>query len=193
MPNFHGPENAEHELRKAYDSVLECLIAFSPPRSLIAGVDPDELIGMYRHAFRRHRDGNRLAAERWARAAKHLARAFWHEAKIRFIEPRTTELPFLEGATPDEYGLLNGERADTVADLLDSFSEDVPPGLDRIPPRMVHYRARGQDHLARLADPEYRHELLRTERIHCAYEYGRVLECMSLAFGAETQTHPRAA
>jgi hypothetical protein len=68
-------------------------------------VNPDEVLGLYQHAFKHHRNGQRLAAERWARAAKHLARACWHEAKIAFLEPRATNIPYLEpGHGPDAGG-----------------------------------------------------------------------------------------
>ena len=146
---------------------------------------------MYKHAFNSHRKGDKLAAERWARTAKHLARAFSHESKIAYLEAHSTDLPFLEGATGEEFGLR--ERSDTTADLLNSVSDHIPPGLSRMPPQMNHYLARARNHLETLRDPEYRHELLRAERIGAAHEYGRVLECMALAYEAENKRTSKAA
>lgn len=189
-PHFHGPENAEHEIRKAYNSVIEAEVAYSWDKKAISGVNFQELTHIYKHAFNHHRQGNRLAAERWARTAKHLSRAFRSEAKIAFLEPRSTELPFLEGATDEEYELR--ERPDTTADLLDSVAGHIPPGLDAMPEDMKKYLSRGRRHLELAKAPEYKHELLQAELIKAAHEYGRVLECMALAFEAE-KSHKSAA
>ncbi|MGZ3696622.1 MAG: hypothetical protein ACXWP5_00895, partial [Bdellovibrionota bacterium] len=139
----------------------------------------------YKHAFHRLRDGRRLAAERWARSAKHLSRAFSHEAKIAYLEPRASELPFLDHAA-EEYGLK--ETSATTDDLLNSLADHVPPGMDDIPEEMRRYLSRAKRHLQILQAPDYHHELLRAERIKAAHEYGRVLECIALAYEAEA--HP---
>jgi hypothetical protein len=187
--HYHGPDNAEHELRKAYNSVIEHEVTYGAAgaiRRSVAGVDADEVGEFYRRAFRRHRDGDRLAAERWARATKHLARAFWHEAKVAYFDEHASELPYLEGAiASEEYGLH--ERLDTTVDLLDSLQGDAPPGSDRLPADMRSYLARGREHLAFLAHAGYRHELARAERIKAAHEYGRVVECLALAYEAENR------
>ena len=59
----HGPDNAEHELRKAYKEVVESNAAFFWDRENIPGVDPKEIELLYRRAFQAHRRGDRLAAE----------------------------------------------------------------------------------------------------------------------------------
>lgn len=189
--HVHGPENAEHELKKAYNAVIDAALVHFWDRKAIPGVNPHEVITLYRHAFQAHRAGDRLSAERWARSAKHLARAFMSEAKIAYLEPRSTELPFLEGATAEEYNLH--EREDTTADLLDSVADHIPPGLDQMPTEMTRYLSRARKHLRLLEQPDYAHELLRMERIKAAHEYGRVLECMALAYEAEAQHRGRAA
>jgi hypothetical protein len=61
-----------------------------------------------------------------------------------------------------------------------------------MPREMTHYLARAREHLGVLERADYRHELLRTERIKAAHEYGRVLECMALAFEAENRRHEAA-
>lgn len=182
--HFHGPDNAEHELRKAYNCTIDAAVCHFWDRKAILGVNPDEVVTLYKHAFNAHRKGERLAAERWARTAKHLSRAFLYEAKIAYLEPRSSELPYLEGATDEEYNLK--ETLDTAHDLLNSLAEHVPPGLSEMPEDMKRYLSRARKHLEVLKSDEYKHELLRAERIKAAHEYGRVLECMALALEAES-------
>ena len=181
--HYHGPGNAEHELRKAYYLVTEVGTTFFWDRRAIPGVGADEVVSLYRHAYNSFRAGHRLAAERWARAVKHLGRAFACEARIAYLEPRSAELPYLEGAQPGEYNLH--EKIETTGDLLDSLAEDLPPGLKEMPENMKRYLARGRRHLEVLKGKDYKHELLRAERIKAAHEYGRVLECMALAYEAD--------
>ncbi len=186
----HGPENAEHELRKAYNTVIEAGVWYFWDRHATPGVNAHEVFTIYKHAFQNYKNGNLLAAERWARTAKHLSRAFWHEAKIAYLEPRSTELPFLEGATEAEYNLT--ERLDTTQDLIDSVATHIPhqisQGSNEMPELMVRYLGRARKCLETLRSEDYTHELLRAERIMAAHEYGRVLECMALAYEAEDQT-----
>ena len=189
MPNSHqhatphGPENAEFELRKAYNTVIEGSVPHLWRGRQIEGVNPQESIDMYRKAYDCFRQGDRLTAERWARASKHLSRAFWCEAKIAYLEAHSTDLPLLEGGSPEVYHLH--EMSDTTADLLNSVAEHIPPDLETTPAAMLHYLARGRKHLQMLELPNYKHELLRAERIKVAHEYGRVLEIMALAHEAE--------
>jgi hypothetical protein len=181
----HGPENADHELRKAYNAAVDVGTIYFWDRKSIGGVNADEVISLYKQAFQAHRKGHKLASERWARSAKHLARAFYHEAKIAYLEPRSAELPFLEGASARDLDL--SYRKETTADLLNSVAQDVPPGLDEMPHDMQRYLARGRKHLQILEDADYLHELLRAERIKVAHEYGRLIECLALAYEAEAQ------
>ena len=185
----HGPANAEHELKKAYDSVIEAGVTHFWDRHAVPGVYPFEAVTLYKLAFDAYRNRDRLAAERWARSVKHLTRAYWHEAKIAYLQPRTAELPFLKDAY-EEYGLREG--IDTTADLLNCVASHIPPGLTEMPEEMKRFLLRGRKHLDALNDPGTQHELLRTEHIKAAHEYGRVLECMALAYEAEAQ-RPKAA
>jgi hypothetical protein len=112
-----------------------------------------------------------------------LSRAFQCEAKIAYLEPRATELPFLKGASAEEYNLR--EHSDTTEDLLNSVAEHVPPGQEQMPDEMKRYLLRARRHLETLKRPDYRNELLRAERIKAAHEYCRVLECIALAYEAQ--------
>jgi hypothetical protein len=182
----HVPENADHELRKAYNTVVEIGMQFFWNQKTIPGVNAEEVISAYKHAFQCHQKGLKLAAERWARTTKHLSRAFLHEAKIAFLEPRTNDLPYLKGASAEDFDLRS--HSDTTADLLDSLAQDLPPGFQEMPEDMKRYISRGRRHLEFL-DPHHpeseNHELLRAERIKAAHEYGRVVECLALAYESE--------
>ncbi len=185
--HYHGPENAEHELRKAYNLVVEVGVTYFWDRRAIHGVSADESITMYKHAYNAFRRGDRLAAERWARAVKHLSRAFWSEAKIAYLEPRENQMPHLDGAAPEEYNLH--ERLDTTVDLLESVADHVPPGLEEMPEDMRRYLGRARRHIESVGGEAGRnHELLKAEHLKAAHEYGRVLECIALAYEAEAQS-----
>jgi hypothetical protein len=188
----HLPENADHELRKAYNAVIDTGMQFFWNQKTIPGVNADEVIAIYKHAYHSHQKGLKLAAERWARTAKHLSRAFFHEAKITYLGPRIADLPYLNGASAADFDLRS--HSDTTADLLDSLAQDLPPGFQEMPEDMKRYISRGRKHLEFL-DPSHpeceKHELLRAERIKAAHEYGRVVECLALAYESEAgHSHP---
>lgn len=189
--HVHGPENAEHELRKAYNVVMETGVVHFWDRHGMTGVNAQEVSLLYKRAYQSLRDGNRLAAERWARSAKHLGRAFWSEAKIAYLEAHSNDVPFLLGASAEEYHLH--EKSDTTEDVLNSLQGHVPPGLAEIPREMSLYLSRARRHLESLHSDSPHHELLRAERIKTAHEYGRVVECMGLALEAEEPTRERPA
>jgi hypothetical protein len=183
--HIHGPENAQHELRKAYNTVVETGVTHLWDRKPIQNVNAQETHTLYRRAYQAFRQNNRLAAERWARATKHLSRAFWHEAKIAYLQGHLNELPVLEGTPPEDLNLH--EKSDTTQDFLQSLAEHIPPGLTEMPEEMKRYLSRAQRHLDALAQPELRDELLRAEMIKAAHEYGRVIECLALGYEAESK------
>lgn len=176
--SMHGPENAEFELKKAYNCVIEAAVTHFWDRRSVPGVNPDEAVTLYRQAYDLFKQGDRLTAERLARAAKHLARALWHEAKIAYLTPRTSELPFLENAR-EEFNLH--EDPGTTAELLCSVEQQIPKGMAELPADMRRYLGRGNRHLKQMVtSPAKSHELLSAEHLKAAYEYGRVAECLSL-------------
>jgi hypothetical protein len=206
-----GPDNAEHEIRKAYRQIIEACAVCSgifhpldhaPPKPPTSPLLPEEkserdapflneMIEIYIRSYQSYRKANRLAAERWARAAKHLAQALQHEAKIVYLEQNHQTLPYLAGAHDEEYGLF--ERSDTTADLLNSVATHVPPGLEKMPDQMKNYLSRARLHLKKRDTFTGNHELLQAERIQAAHEYGRTLECMTLGYEAELKTKSKAA
>jgi hypothetical protein len=178
----HGPENAEHELRKAYNSAIENGVIHFWDRRAIHGVHSDEVFSLYKRAMEAYRQGNRLVAERWARTTKHLARAFWHEAKIAYLEPRMRELPCMQGGQPEEFNCP--QRSDTPEDLLNSSRRLIEDEGDPLLETMAVYQSQARKHLDSLRNPK-ENDLLHFERAEAAYEYARVVECMSLALEAE--------
>jgi hypothetical protein len=180
-------EDQEHELRKAYNLIVEIGTTFHWNRKLSDPADPMDVHVLYRHAFRAHRRGERLASERWARAAKHLARALWCEAKLAYLNQQGEDIPHLAGGDPEDYRLHEGERVDTTLDLLNSL-EHIPPGLDEMPKNMRDYLTRGHSHLAGARTPgRTNSELELAEHIKAAHEYGRTVECLALAYEADAK------
>lgn len=193
MPQIKNPEptgpkgnekNAEHEIRRAYNCAVESAVTWSLIGQQVSEINPDEVQNLYRKAWNFHRKEENLLAERWARTAQHLARAFWHEVKIAWLLKYPISLPYLEGATREELNLH--EYSDTTEDLLNSLARHVPPGMNEMPEDMKHYLLRARKHLAEIGGST--HELLRAERIKAAHEYARVLECLALAWSAELKT-----
>ncbi len=188
---IYGPENAEHEIRKAYLGAIETCALLIHPSPTTPTVDPNEVIEIYERACQHYNTNHRLAAERWARAAKHLAQALLHEAKIAYLEKHHQSLPYLEGAHDEEYGLY--QRSDTTADLVSSAASRIPPGFKQMPPQMRNYLSRAHHHLEILEHSDEQHELLRAERIQATYEYCRALECMGLGYESEFKSKSKAA
>lgn len=192
-----NPEKARHELRLAYNSIIDAGTTHFWDRRLPPGVHPDEALTLYKRAFQLNRQGHFLASERLARAAQHLAIAMWHEAKITYLEPRVGDLPYLEHATAEELDIQ--QHTDTTTDLLASLQGHIPQGEPGVPHDMSRYLMRARRHLEKLvgqtfSKPLSRHELLEAEHLKAAYQYARALECLSLAYEAEKETsRPQAA
>ena len=174
-----SPRNPESELRQAYNCVIECCMV---ARNAL-DVNLTELLDTYKQAFHAHLDGNRLATERWAKTAQHLARAYWHEEKVRYLEQHSADLPYLTGGNAKDYALT--DHSDTTQDLLDSLVGHLPEETSEAHHVMQRYLARAQEHLNTLDNAGESHELLRAERIKAAAEYGRTVELMSLACGTQ--------
>ena len=49
--HFHGPDNAEHEIRKAYNCLVDTGVVHFWDRKSIPGVNPDEVVSMYKHCL----------------------------------------------------------------------------------------------------------------------------------------------
>jgi hypothetical protein len=174
------PDNAATELKRAYNSVVEAGVTHLWNHTLDSPIQARHVVALYQRAmtdYRTNTPESRLRAERWARAAKHLADALWHEAKIAYLRDRTAELPYLSDAEAEYH--LHDETEDTAQALFAACSliPEVNAGLE-----LETWLGRGRHHLAQLKDPHHPiHELLRAERIKAANQYGRALECALLA------------
>jgi hypothetical protein len=188
---IHGPDNAEYEIRKAYNAVIETCVSFLWKKRQVSGIQAQEMIHFYHRAFQCYQSGNRLGAERWARAAKHLSRAFQHEAKISYLHETQEDLPYLKGPQDEDYHF--DERSDTTLDLINSVANTTPVGFNKTPTEMLKYLSQAKKHLEPHPLNEQGHELLQIERIQAAHEYGRALECMALAYEAELRKKNSAA
>jgi hypothetical protein len=179
----HVPDNAENEIRKALVSVIEAEITHTWNQKPITGVQWGEPALLYKYSFHACKTGRRLAAERWARTAKHLARALKLETKLAFLELHLLEFPSLKGPPPEENALI--DRKEMTIDLVNCVMGVVQTKFKPIPENIQRYRDRAELHIAALTENTELHELLMTERINAGYEYGRVLECIILAYEAE--------
>jgi hypothetical protein len=188
------PDNAEIELKRAYNSCIETGVTHEWPRHPIPGVPSDLVFALYQKAMETFEQGTsqaRLVAERWARVVKHLALACWHEAKIDYLGPHSEDLPCLPHARTEFH--LHAETRETAQALLESAAQRMKKhrqsNLDE-PKRLLE---RGRMHLDHLAATPVENELLHAEHIKAAHEYGRVLEYYLLAMEAEDQLNASAA
>lgn len=181
------PDNAEIELKRAYNSCIETGVTHEWPRHAIPDVPSDAVFSLYQKAmdyFRKGTPSARLVAERWARVVKHLALACWHEAKIDYLASRADELPCLPHARAEFH--LHAETRETAQALLDSAAQKMKTGR-KAPDEPARLLRRGRMHLDHLASTPVENELLHAEHIKAAHEYGRVLEYYLLALEAEDQ------
>lgn len=181
------PENAATELKRAYNSVVEMGVLTDSTSLRAPHHHAAEALVLYQRAMDSYRAQSpemRLASERWARAAKHLAESCWHESKISHLLAHCSDLPYLTDALA-EYHLHHETEAGAQA-LLDSCAPGLHPECSQSPIPLAALHERGNDHLRAMKGPgEPRHELLSAERIKAATQYGRALECVLLALEAE--------
>ncbi len=189
------PDNAEVELKRAYNSCIETGVTHEWERRPIPGVDSSLVFALYQKAlsyYQRNTPQARLAAERWARVVKHLALACWHEAKIDYLEPHSEVLPCLPHARTEFH--LHAETRETAQALLDSAAQKLRRQHGKsTPSEPLRLLERGRSHLAHLASTPVENELLHAEHIKAAHEYGRILEYYLLAMEAEEQLDAPAA
>ncbi len=178
----HTPENAEFEIRKALASVIEAEITQTWNQKPYPSIQPGEATLFYKYAFQAWKTERRLAAERWARTAKHLARALKQEEKLRFLDLHFSEYPSLKCTPAEEYALT--ERKEMTIDLINSVREMIQGKFNPIPDNMKRYLERARVHIEALTKNQLDHVLI-AERVSAGYEYGRVLECLILAYEAE--------
>jgi len=190
------PDNAEVELKRAYNSCIETGVTYAWRQNPLPDVPSDEVFRLYRHAMELFEQGSppaRLTAERWARVVKHLALACWHEAKIDYLSHHGDELSCLPHARTEFH--LHAETRETARSLLDSAAQRLrktgapPAGIDTAPTLLE----RGRAHLKHLEGAAGENELLHAEHIKAAHEYGRVLEYYLLARESESQLESPAA
>ncbi|NDC39796.1 MAG: hypothetical protein EBZ48_17480, partial [Proteobacteria bacterium] len=198
---------AEHEIRSTFNSIVESGLVYfwdrrRPEETPSSWVTPELPTQFYQAAFRSYEAKDSSRALHWARAAKALARAYWHEAKIAYFKSRVEDLPSLKQALNDEYHLH--EKIDSARNLIEVNQRKREKIIASLPSALASQRS-GEStqsvgttpnpalpeeslghwiemiHLCALAQlevlekliPSQLHELLHAEHLKCASEYGR--------------------
>jgi hypothetical protein len=127
------PENAERELKRAYNRLMESGAVWfwqreKSPLIHLNSLAPEWPVRLYRTAMALYHLGDRLQAERWARACRHYSTALWHEAKLSWLRDPSAphdlaELPHAQG----EYHLH--ESTEATRDLIQDLEHRAPPSL----------------------------------------------------------------
>lgn len=141
---------------------------------------------IYRTAMALYRLGDRLQAERWARACRHYSTALWHEAKISWLKdpnaPRDLfELPHAQS----EYHLHESieETRDLIQDLehrsLVSPTGEHPGAYAIVwVPSMIRV---ARMHLEQSGSPAQPESLIQCENLKAAEEWARSAEGILVA------------
>ena len=184
--------STETELQRAYNGAIDVGVTHFWNRSPIPGVHADEIFTLYKRAWSAYQRGtaqDRLLAERWARAVKHLAIALCHEAKMNYLEPRLRVLPE-PSVTSEAQEVATRAGHENALVLLDAAAERIqksslPLGADL--DTLNRLLNRGRIHLKQSPPATSPLGLLRQERIQAAHEYGRTLEYLLLAMESEAE------
>ncbi|MBU6374438.1 MAG: hypothetical protein KGQ59_00425 [Bdellovibrionales bacterium] len=189
---FPPSSSTEMELQRAYNGAIDVGVTHFWNRSPIPGVHADEIFTLYKRAWSAYQRGtpqDRLLAERWARAVKHLAIALCHEAKMHYLEPRSKVLPEPSVTSQAQEAATRAAHESALA-LLDAASERIQkssltPGVDL--DTLNRLLNRGRTHLEQSPPLTAPFGLLRQQRIQAAHEYGRALEYLLLAVECEAE------
>jgi hypothetical protein len=192
-------ENAERELKVAYNSLMEMGTVWTWSRTLIPlartlPLAPEWAYRLYRTASALYRNQERPASEHWARACQHYSTALWHEAKLAWLDdpecPKDLEeLPHSES----EFHLH--ESPNLTRDLLDDLTSRPklsPPALGS--PGGYAYEwleailSRARVHLQGLPGaPEGTRGLKECESIKAAEEWARCAEELMAALSSQAK------
>ena len=180
------PENAERELKRAYNRLMESGAVWFWQREKIPlihlhSLAPEWPARLYRTAVSLFHLGDRLEAERWARACRHYATALWHEAKLSWLKdpdaPRDlAELPHAQ----TEYHLH--ESTESTRDLIQDLEpRTIPtpsgehPGAYAAPWISSMIRV-ARMHLEKTGSPAQPESLEQCEHLKAAEEWARSAE-----------------
>ncbi len=193
FPSKHRPppENAERELKRAYNRLMESGAVWFWQRDRIPlihlhSLAPEWPAQLYRTAMALYRSGDRLQAERWARSCRHYSTALWHEAKLSWLRDSQVpkDLPELPNAQV-EYHLH--ESIESTRDLIQDLEHrklPSPPGVTpgsyaaQWIPAMIRV---ARMHLDQSGSPSQPSNLTECEHLKAAEEWARSAEGISVA------------
>lgn len=102
MSVHKGPAN---ELRRAFDALTELMVG----SHVTTHQAVDEYQELYLQAFQSYNRGDLHFAEYMARGVKHLCRAAWFDAKIKYLQSHIDDLPHVPGlASGSGQGIQHG-------------------------------------------------------------------------------------
>lgn len=197
-PTPRPPENAERELKVAFNRLMESGVVWlwqreKLPDVQLLGIAPEWPARLYRTASALYRNGERLAAERWARSCRHFATALWHEAKIAWLYDPSHPKDLDEYPNAQvEYQLH--ETPDTTRDLIhDLEGRPLPVVPHELPGSYAQNWIEpiirlARKHLEQCQAQAGAFELVQCEHLKAAEEWARTAEEISGAFAIETDS-----
>lgn len=145
------------ELRRAYDALMELGTCASTATAQVF----DEYRQMYHSAFQSYNRGDLHRAELLARSTKHLCRAAWYDAKIKYLESHSEDIPHLPGLS--KIGLEGLEQG--VTEIENRLSRlKLTGAADR-------FGHRCRKHLERVCAMSDRNTVLADSFMKAAFEY----------------------
>jgi hypothetical protein len=152
------------ELRRAYDAIVELHVGDNTALHQAR----DEYSEMYLQAHHAYTSGDFQFAELMARALRHLCRAAWFDAKVKYLEGHSGTLPHLSGL--NEGAAVEIERG--IAEVVNRLSRMKLTGLaDR-------FGGRSRKHLERIESMKNHNSLLADTFMKAAYEYCLATEAL---------------
>lgn len=155
---------ASVDLRRAYDALLELAAAGSAATAQALA----EYRGLYLQAFQAYNRGDLQNAELLARSVKHLCRAAWFDAKIKYLESHADDLPHVPGLVSESMkGIAGG-----IAEVTQRLSRLKLTGLaDR-------FGSRARKHIARIESLPDNNTILADTFMKAAFEYCLATEAL---------------
>lgn len=157
-------QNTANELRRSYDALMELCTGYSTSTQQAI----EEYRSLYLQAFHAYSRGDLQNAELLARALKHLCRAAWYDAKIKFLESHSEDVPHVPGLPDEMYKNFD----EVVIEIESRLARLKLTGLaDR-------FGARSRKHIQCLFALDNKNSLLADSFLKAAYEYCLATEAL---------------
>lgn len=152
------------ELCRAYNALIELAVGSNTASRQAL----EEYQEFYVKAFQAYNHGDLQSAELYARSVRHLCRAAWFDAKVKFLESHSDDLPHLPGCSA-------AESRDIERKILEIESRLSRLKLMGLSDR---FGGRTRKHLQRLENLPDRSLLLAETFMKAAYEYCLATEAL---------------